>query len=49
MSSWTCAVRFIAAEDSKEYLGQPCDADVDIGLATANKDQVTVHVIEGSL
>ncbi|KAL4939800.1 hypothetical protein BDV06DRAFT_224692 [Aspergillus oleicola] len=41
---WTRAVRFIA-DDGIEYCGQPEDADIDVGLAVAAGQPVSVKVL----
>lgn len=47
-NEWTTLARYIGA-DGKEYLGQPVDPNVDVGLAVAAGEEVKVNVIEGDI
>ena len=39
---WERAVRFLAAEDDAIHVGQPVDAELDIGLAYAEGKEIKV-------
>ncbi|KAF4302597.1 fumarylacetoacetate hydrolase [Botryosphaeria dothidea] len=43
-TTWDRLVRFIAAEDGKEYIGEPTDPDLDVGAALASSHPVTVRI-----
>ncbi|POS79203.1 fumarylacetoacetate hydrolase [Diaporthe helianthi] len=45
---WSRLVRFIAEDDSREYLGEPVDPDVDVGAAVAASIPVPVRVFTGN-
>lgn len=48
MSSWTRLIRFVDT-DGQERLGQPVDADLDVGKATSSGKTVEANIIEGSI
>ncbi|KAH7026870.1 fumarylacetoacetate hydrolase [Macrophomina phaseolina] len=42
-TTWDRLVRFIAAEDGKEHVGEPTDPDIDLGAAVASAHPVRVR------
>lgn len=42
---WTRLIRFIAAEDHVTYTGQPTDANLDVGLAYAERKPIRVRLL----
>ncbi|KAF8592724.1 hypothetical protein K439DRAFT_1400729 [Ramaria rubella] len=47
--SWTRLIRFVAAETNRIHIGQPVDAQLDVGLAVHAKKTVKAHEIIGSV
>ncbi|THH12362.1 hypothetical protein EW145_g19 [Phellinidium pouzarii] len=47
-TSWTRLIRFVAAETSMVHVGEPVDADLDIGLAYHAKKTIAAREIIGS-
>ncbi|KAI0268222.1 fumarylacetoacetate hydrolase [Gloeopeniophorella convolvens] len=47
-TQWTRLIRFVASETSQIHIGQPIDAQLDIGLAIASKKSVLAYEILGS-
>jgi hypothetical protein len=45
----THIIRFIAAEDGNEYLGQPVDVARDVGEDIYNEHEVKAHIITGDI
>nr|XP_031859244.1 uncharacterized protein CI109_005272 [Kwoniella shandongensis]KAA5526316.1 hypothetical protein CI109_005272 [Kwoniella shandongensis] len=44
--TWYRLIRFIANEDGKEYLGEPVDPDMDIGLAYHDSTPILAHILD---
>lgn len=49
MPSWTHLIRFIAAEDNREHLGQLVDTSRDIGLDSVAGKEIQAYLINGSI
>ncbi|PFH46420.1 hypothetical protein AMATHDRAFT_155120 [Amanita thiersii Skay4041] len=47
-TQWTRLIRFVAAETSRVHIGQPIDASLDVGLASAQGRLIRAHEIIGS-
>ncbi|KAK6205719.1 hypothetical protein LQW54_008299 [Pestalotiopsis sp. IQ-011] len=47
-TNWERLVRFVAAEDNQEYIGEPTNADLDIGAALASSQTVSVRVFSSN-
>ncbi|KAE8154286.1 2-keto-4-pentenoate hydratase [Aspergillus avenaceus] len=47
--SWTHLIRFIAAEDSQEHLGQLVDTTRDIGQDTLDGVQISAYLVNGDI
>ncbi|KAI4664063.1 uncharacterized protein J4E79_003564 [Alternaria viburni] len=47
-TSWSRLVRFVATEDGAEHIGEPIDADLDVGAALASGTECKVRVFTGS-
>ncbi|KAI0144824.1 fumarylacetoacetate hydrolase [Pestalotiopsis sp. NC0098] len=47
-TNWERLVRFVAAEDNQEYIGEPIDADLDVGVSLASSQTVSVRVFSSS-
>jgi len=47
-TQWTRLIRFVAAETSRVHIGQPIDANVDVGLAASHGRSIKAHEIIGS-
>lgn len=43
-TNWSRLVRFVAAEDKKEYIGEPIDSKIDIGAALASHETLQIRV-----
>ncbi|CAK1365609.1 unnamed protein product [Cercospora beticola] len=48
MASWKRLVRFIAAEDELEHIGEPVDPELDVGAALASNQTIQVKTYSGS-
>ncbi|KAF1942261.1 fumarylacetoacetate hydrolase [Clathrospora elynae] len=48
LTSWNRLVRFIADEDGAEHIGEPVDANIDVGAALASGSKVQVRAFTGS-
>ncbi|KAL2205861.1 hypothetical protein CC79DRAFT_1334199 [Sarocladium strictum] len=46
--TWGRFVRFVAEDGKRELCGEPVDADIDVGLALAAKEKVSVKVLKAS-
>ncbi|WVQ83410.1 hypothetical protein IAT38_005551 [Cryptococcus sp. DSM 104549] len=44
---WKRLIRFIAKEDGQEYLGEPVDPVMDVGLAQSTSTPILAHVFDG--
>jgi len=47
-TTWSRLVRFVAAEDGVEHIGEPLDTGLDVGAALAAGSEVGVRVFTGS-
>ncbi|OAK97654.1 fumarylacetoacetate hydrolase [Phaeosphaeriaceae sp. SRC1lsM3a] len=47
-TNWGRLVRFIATEDGNEHIGEPMDAQLDVGAALASGSRVEVRKFQGS-
>jgi 2-keto-4-pentenoate hydratase/2-oxohepta-3-ene-1,7-dioic acid hydratase in catechol pathway len=47
-TQWTRLIRFIAAETSRVHIGQPIDANIDVGLASSHGKSILAYEIIGS-
>lgn len=45
---WSRAIRFIAVEDDSVHVGEPIDAQLDVGLATFAGDEIKVNELAGA-
>jgi hypothetical protein len=49
VQTWLRLIRFVAVEDGLEWLGEPVDQEIDVGLAHAAGDKIEAYALDAQM